>query len=257
MAKNTEVFINIFMIISTSLNLLVLILASILTIKNGGLGYWRQKLNNLNLFNRKANIYNIHKPPYYIHKKSQFELLPIKYNSIIFLGDSITDEGEWTELLQNSNIQNRGISGDTTDRILRRLDTIIKNNPKQIYLMVGINDLHMLNTSVQETLDRYKRILNQFQEKLPNTEIFIQSVLPVNNEIYLYWVDNQKIIDLNNNLQILAKKSNYTYIDIHSHLLDTQKQLSTEFTSDGLHLNGKAYLIWKQIIAPYQHYDTI
>ncbi|MBF2063141.1 MAG: G-D-S-L family lipolytic protein [Calothrix sp. C42_A2020_038] len=241
----------VLLFISISINLLVLIVTGILTFKNGGLAYWCQKISHSNIFNKKANIFNIHNPPYYIHKTSQFEILPIKLNSIIFLGDSITDEGEWTELLENHSIQNRGISGDTTDRILRRLNTIIQNQPKQIFLMVGINDLHMLNKSVKAIVDGYKHILTKFKENLPNTQVFIQSVLPVNNSIYLYWADNQKVIDLNSNLQNLAIKYNYKYIDIHSHLLDSQKQLGAEFTSDGLHLNGKAYVVWKQVISEY------
>ncbi|MBW4603038.1 MAG: G-D-S-L family lipolytic protein [Calothrix sp. FI2-JRJ7] len=245
MAESTKILMKIIILISISLNLLVFILACFLTIKNGGIDYWRQKLSNINI----SNISDVHNPPYYIHKTSQFELLPIKVNTIIFLGDSITDEGEWTELLENPNIQNRGISGDTTERILRRLDTIIKNHPKQIFLMVGINDLHMLKKSVEATVEGYKKILNQFQEKLPNTQVYIQSVLPVNNNIYLYWTDNQKVIDLNRELQRLAARYNYKYIDIHSHLVDTQQQLGADFTSDGLHLNGKAYLRWRELLA--------
>lgn len=244
MAESTKILMKIIILISISFNLLVFLLACFLTIKNGGIDYWRQKFS-------KSNIFDIYNPPYYIHKTSQFELLPIKFNTIIFLGDSITDEGEWTELLQNPNIRNRGISGDTTERILRRLDTIIKNHPKQIFLMVGINDLHMLKKSVEATVEGYKQILNQFREKLPNTQVYIQSVLPVNNNIYLYWTDNQKVIDLNKELQKLASQYNYKYIDIHSHLVDTQQQLGADFTSDGLHLNGKAYLIWKEAIAEY------
>lgn len=244
MAEITKILMKITILISISFNLLVLILACFLTIKNGGIDYWRQKFS-------KSNIFDINNPPYYIHKTSQFELLPIKLNTIIFLGDSITDEGEWTELLKNPNIQNRGISGDTTERILRRLDTIIKNHPKQIFLMVGINDLHMLKKSVEAIVKGYKKILNQFREKLPDTEVYIQSILPVNNNIYLYWTDNQKVIDLNKELQKLASQSNYKYIDIHSYLVDTQQQLGADFTSDGLHLNGKGYLIWKKTIAEY------
>jgi lysophospholipase L1-like esterase len=249
MDKNTEIFINFCILISILLNLLVLIVVCVLTIKNGGFSYWRQKLANLQSFNKqKSKVLDINNPPYYIHKTSQFEILPVRNNSIIFLGDSITDEGEWTELLQNPNIQNRGISGDTTERILRRLNGIIKNNPQQIFIMVGINDLHMLHKSVEVTLEGYKEIITKFQEQLPNTKIFIQSVLPVNNNIYLYWTDNQKIIELNNQLKKLAEQHNYKYIDIHSQLLDQQGQLDEELTSDGLHLNGKAYLIWKQVI---------
>ena len=69
--------------------------------------------------------------PYYLHKKSQFEMLAQndKYK-IVMLGDSITDEGQWDELLNNSKVQNRGISGDTTDGVLDRLDSINKNIEK-------------------------------------------------------------------------------------------------------------------------------
>ena len=45
--------------------------------------------------------WTIQDDPYYKHKKSQFEMLAQndKYK-IVMLGDSITDKGEWAELLE-------------------------------------------------------------------------------------------------------------------------------------------------------------
>lgn len=51
---------------------------------------------------------------YYYQRVSLFEQLPISSDDILFIGNSITDGGEWSELFQNSHVKNRGISGDTT-----------------------------------------------------------------------------------------------------------------------------------------------
>jgi lysophospholipase L1-like esterase len=244
---------NSILLISVAFNILFLFVTSISIYKKGGFSYLSKKI--LNTFSNKKDIFNIYNPPGYIHKKSQYELLPKLSNCIIFLGDSITDEGEWSELLGDSNITfnviNRGISGDTTDRILHRIDAIIEAQPKQIFLMIGINDLVMINKSVEEIIDTYKQILIKFQSSISATQVFIQSVLPVNQNIYLYWEDNQKIVNLNSKLKGLAAEFDHQYIDIHSYLIDTEKQLDAKYTADGLHLNGKAYLLWAEIIKQY------
>ncbi len=251
---NHLIFMNkIILPISISLNIIFFFVTFILTYKKGGISYLTKKI--FNTFNNKQDTFNIYNPPGYIHKKSQYEFLPKLSNCIIFLGDSITDEGEWSELLRssniNSNVLNRGISGDTTDRILQRIDVIIETQPKQIFLMVGINDLAMMNKSVNKVVDKYKQILIKFKNVIPDTQVFIQSVLPVNQNIYLYWEDNQKIVNLNSKLTGLAAEFNYQYIDIHSYFIDAEKQLDAKYTADGLHLNGKAYLLWAEIIKQY------
>ena len=207
------------------------------------------KLKNILNMKQSSELNNY--PPYYWHKLNQFTKLPQSESDIIMLGDSITDEGEWIELLSNINVKNRGISGDTTERVLHRLDSILTGKPKQIFLMLGINDLINTPKSVAQTLESYAKILHEFREKIPNTEIFIQSVLPVNNKVYIYWQDNNNILKLNLGLRELATKFNYQYIDLFSHLLDPENQLHTRYTKDGLHLNGEAYLVWKSAIEKY------
>ncbi|MGE4587486.1 MAG: sialate O-acetylesterase, partial [Mangrovibacterium sp.] len=48
---------------------------------------------------------------YYNQNRTQFEQLPDDKHEIIFLGNSITDFGNWAELFRNRRIKNRGISG--------------------------------------------------------------------------------------------------------------------------------------------------
>ena len=51
---------------------------------------------------------------YYDQRELLFESLPTSQSDIIFLGNSITDGGEWAELFQNPDCKNRGISADIT-----------------------------------------------------------------------------------------------------------------------------------------------
>ena len=235
------------LILSLILNIVFFIAFALLIAKKGGVSYLFPKL--LHVFSENKSKY-LNYPPYYWHKKSQFEKLPKCQSDIIMLGDSITDEGEWTELL-GLNVKNRGISGDTTERILYRLDVILESKPKQVFLMIGINDLMNNGKSVTATLEQYKNILREFQEKTPKTKVFVQSVLPVNNKVYLYWQDNKNVLKINSGLKELAKEFNYEYIDIFSLLLDSENQLDAQYTVDGLHLNGEAYLVWKAVIKKY------
>ena len=239
---------SILLLISTSLNILFLLLVILVIFKKGGINYIKGKVLTMGKRNIQSDL-NINS--YYKHKKSQFEILTKSNNSIVFLGDSITDEGEWVELLGNTNILNRGISGDTTRRILNRLDAIVQIKPKQIFLMVGINDFVNENRSIEEVLSKYRIILEELQKQIPQTEVFIQSVLPVNNNFTYFLQDNQNVIKFNLKLQELAKEFNYQYIDVFSYLADSENQLDVKYTTDGVHLNGKAYLIWKEAVEKY------
>lgn len=71
----------------------------------------------------------VFKRHYYL-KKSVFEVLPNNDNEIIFLGNSITAGGIWTELFQDLRIKNRGIIGNVTDGILYRLKEVTESNPE-------------------------------------------------------------------------------------------------------------------------------
>ena len=59
---------------------------------------------------------------YYNHKVSQFKYLSMQTNKhIAMIGDSITDRGLWNELTNRNDIINRGISGDTTNGVFKRM----------------------------------------------------------------------------------------------------------------------------------------
>lgn len=183
---------------------------------------------------------------YYYRRKSLFEVLPNDSNEIVFLGNSITNGCEWAELFGNQKIKNRGISGDTAEGVLDRLDEVIESNPSKIFLMIGTNDLK--KKSVEGILSDYKEILTKISKESPNTQVFIQSVLPVYNS---EGRDNASIISINQKLKEYADSFGHEYLDLHTAFVTNEGHLNMEYSFDGLHLNGKGYLLWKDLVIDY------
>ena len=192
-----------------------------------------------------SQAWMIQDDPYYKHRKSQFEQLMNneKYETMM-LGDSITDEGQWDELLNNNKVQNRGISGDTTDGVLDRLNSVNKNI-KQVFIMIGVNDI-MRGKSVDEIYSNYLKIIQFFKEK--KIKIHIQSTLYIGESRKADF--NPKVEELNKRLEKYASENKITFINLNP-IFAPNKVLKKEFTFDDLHLNGTAYKLWTQEIKKY------
>ena len=189
--------------------------------------------------------WTIQNDPYYKHKKSQFEVLAMneKYTTMM-LGDSITDEGRWDELLNINTVQNRGISGDTTSGVLERLDSIGKNI-ENVFIMIGVNDI-MRGASVDEIFANYLQIIKVFQEK--NIKVYIQSTLYIGERRAGNF--NTEVEALNKKLEIYASENKITFINLNP-IFAPNKILEKKYTFDDLHLNGSAYKLWAQEIKKY------
>ena len=191
--------------------------------------------------------------PYYYQKKSLFELLPNQAHEIIFLGDSITDGCEWAELFCNKKIINRGISGDTTDGVLARLGEVLESSPKAVFMMIGVNDLGG-GKSVEYILDNLGKIIKKIKKISPGTKLYVQSILPVSdkfNQFPTYTDKNKEIISVNRTLESICRKTDTVYIDLHSLFAGENGKLDPAYTNEGLHINGKGYLLWKSVIQKF------
>lgn len=191
---------------------------------------------------------------FYYQRASLFEVLPTSKSDIIFLGNSITNGGEWAELLGNSHAKNRGISGDTTQGVLDRLSTITKGKPSKIFLLIGTNDLSR-GKSVDEVAKNVEKIVERVKRESPATKLYVQSVFPVNPKFnkFLGHMNRQKdIAVLNAKIKAIAARHGVTYIDVYKSLvIPSTDVMNPEYTNDGLHLLGKGYLKWVEVLKPY------
>jgi lysophospholipase L1-like esterase len=177
----------------------------------------------------------------------------------LFLGDSITSGGNWAPVYPDTRIRNAGLPGDKTSDILKRFPTVTAEKPHQVFLMVGINDMinYQNNSAIEQS---YHTILQRFSTRLPQSRIYVQSVLPVNhkrmktsfNSSYDY-VNNSQIAALNHNLSIMVKQYHNTeYINIYPDFINqSSNELDENFTIDGIHLNSRGYNTWKTAIVKF------
>jgi lysophospholipase L1-like esterase len=158
---------------------------------------------------------------------------------VVFLGDSITAQGLWSELFPNHTVANRGIGGDTSNGISKRLDSIIKSNPKIVFLMFGINDIAQGRT-VPDVFEHYQQIVKRLRSN--NVEVVIQSTLLTNTDEL-----NGSVNKLNGLLKALANKKDIVYIDLNETLTHAGK-LKPNASPDGIHLYDHVYLQWRDAI---------
>lgn len=191
---------------------------------------------------------------FYEQRATLFEELPIREGDIVFLGNSITNGCEWSELFENERVKNRGISGDVSMGVYERLDPITKGKPAKIFLLIGINDVSK-GTPTDTIVTRIGLIVQKIKEDSPRTKIYLQSVLPVNDCYGMFeghtsrW---QTVEQINGLLESLAKEEQVEYIDLYSHFEEPGTgKMNPAYTNDGLHLLGKGYLLWRDIVRPY------
>jgi hexosaminidase len=193
---------------------------------------------------------------YYHQRVSLFRSLPKTKNDIIFLGNSITDGGEWAEIFQDLHIKNRGISGDNTIGVLHRIGEITDRNPDKVFILIGVNDLKS-GLKPDSVVKNIIRICSIIKAKSPKTKLYVQSILPVNEAFGKFGSHTNKkeeILEVNKQLSINSNSIPYTYIDIFTPFCDATGRLNSRFTNDGLHLTGEGYLKWKDQIQS-QIYD--
>ena len=186
---------------------------------------------------------------YYYHRKEQFEALPNTPGEIIFLGNSITDQAEWHEMTGNMNVKNRGIGGDDTDGVLERLDEVIEGKPAKVFILIGTNDLAYSKT-IDHVISNYRKILERIAEGSPDTEVFVQSVLPTDDALH-YTRKNTDIQEINRQLREIAKEKGLVYIDLYSSFVTPENKLNPDYSIDGLHLNIEGYKLWLELIDRY------
>ena len=181
----------------------------------------------------------------------------VEKGKIVFYGDSITEMCETKLYYPEFDIVNRGISGDTTAGMLKRLDeNLLSIEPSTVLFLGGINDIDK-GFSTQEIADNIDKILSAIRTRCPNCRIFVQSVYPVNKKLrplYLNKVNNRNneaVTELNAVLPEICERYGCVFLDIHSHLVDAEGNLNKSYTRDGLHLIKKGYFFVAEFIKPY------
>ena len=178
--------------------------------------------------------------------KSSVNTVPISvykeyFKEDLFIGDSITEELKYYKFLYDNNVFSKiGLNTDTLRKLIP--DENFGIEPKNIYLMMGLNDSVFVKTE-EKFKERYLAMLDALQAKFPDAKIYLQAIFPVSkalDEKEDARVNNTKINSFNEVIKTIASERGLDYLDF-SYLL---KENEDYFEPDGMHLKSKFHKVW-------------
>lgn len=182
----------------------------------------------------------------------------------VLIGDSITEIFYWYELFYaytkktGQAVYNRGINGDTSDRLLERLyDNALCIDPKNLVILIGTNDIG-LEIPAEVTVGNVEKILQAALAHDPSMHILLTAVWPINRDVPESSAGlrtNEKIAALNSAYALLAKKYAVQWLDYTPALSDRDGDLRADYTYDGLHPNARGCEIAAEQIIPLLRFD--
>ncbi len=191
----------------------------------------------------------------------------VKKGQILFTGSSLMEQFPVAEIAKNHGVEkliyNRGIGGYTTDDFLANIDTVLFDlEPSKIFINIGTNDMNIREDGEDwntHLLTNYETILNQIKERLPETEVYMMAYYPVNpvvasDEVKTYMLQirtNENLQMVNRQMEELAAKYHYHFIDCNDGLCDENGNQKKEFTKEGLHMFANAYEVVFQNLVQY------
>jgi lysophospholipase L1-like esterase len=183
-------------------------------------------------------------PPATAHVDARLKILetsPTIKEGVLFLGDSITEGAPLFSMFPNLVTSNHGIGWDTTEGVLLRLNQVTRNSPERLFLMIGTNDTNYTDDAVRISENIFE-IVDRLDGKLPNTDIYVVSVLPREAR------GNAILAGVNNALLQNTGGHNYIYLDLASAMRSPSGEMKSELSYDNLHLNVHGYALWEETL---------
>ena len=176
------------------------------------------------------------------------------FDDAAFVGDSITEGIKLYEVMTNATVvAARGINLDNvfTDDQIRTaqgnstvMGALEAAEPKKIYIMFGANGVGWFTE--QHFTDVYTKFVQAVKEQHPDSQIYLQSILPVTQEFddSREDISNDKINRYNELVVEIAEEQKVHYLDVASAFKDEKGCLPEDSNGDGMHFGNKYYQKW-------------
>ncbi len=173
---------------------------------------------------------------------------PPAHREVVVLGDSLTERAEWWELLDRP-VANRGIAGDTVERVRARLDDVVALDPRTVFVLVGINDL-LAGAAPEALAARHVALVAELRRRLPRARIVVESLLPIRDELVAREaaLTSATVRGANALLERGATAAGAEWLDVAAGLADATGELDRRYAGDGVHLSAAGYRAWAAIL---------
>lgn len=192
------------------------------------------------------------------------------FDDAAFLGDSLTVgfaefeinvgdalicgyEGATPAQIANRATMNNDVRGEEVP-----LDVLASARPGKLYILLGANALAYQTDNDEGFLNYYGRMLDELIAALPDTMIFVQSVLPVQADSLadMPGLSPERVASVNSALQTMAAEKGCYYLALNEALVDGDGYLNADYAQpDGLHLSGSGYTAWVNYLCTHVPYD--
>ena len=175
------------------------------------------------------------------------------FNDALFIGDSrtvgISEYGDLNNAtffanvgMSVYNVFDKTVSVSSVGKL--KLEELLKTKKfKKVYIMLGINEL---GYDMNQTLEKYKKLIQYIENNQSNAIIYIQSNLHVAyaKSSKDKTINNMRINNFNNEIAKFADNKKTFYIDINEKFDDQNGNLASEYTNDNVHIYAKYYKEW-------------
>lgn len=189
----------------------------------------------------KATPYSYLDNPTYLKRLGQFKAQKGKIN-IVMLGNSLTQRGDWTEILKRKDVANQGIGSDITAGFINRLNYVFKLKPDICFIEGGANDL-VHNISHDAIVKNLAVLIDTLRQR----EIIpVLNTVTIATKAYKYIdpkIFNREINRLNEAIKELAARKKVLLIDINPLVSDGKFRIAKYAVKDGIHYTDLAYEI--------------
>lgn len=180
-----------------------------------------------------------------IHRYDSFKAGRLNENSIVFIGNSITNMGNWHEQFSHGeNVANRGNSGACSYEALENLETILIDRPGKIFVMIGTNDIGSQTGDPQSIARIAYAMIERVKNESPGTRMHIVSTFPSTNGYRS--VENHQ--EINTLLKEVCEKTETPFIDLWQPMMGI---IDNTISTDRLHITAPGYYTWSEALLPY------
>lgn len=163
--------------------------------------------------------------------------------TVLMLGDSLVEWGDWQTLLPKYSIINRGMAGECTEglagRVIGEINSVTE--PDAVLIQSGTNNLLMGSPHFPAIHSSMVPTIRTFY---PHCPIIISSLMPMSI------VPTHELEEVNKQLQDIANQTeNCFYLDMVPPFNERCLPITQPgFLNDKVHLSTRGYLVWAEEI---------
>lgn len=161
--------------------------------------------------------------------------------TILLLGDSLIEYGDWDTLLPGYRSINRGVAGETAGGLAGRLIGEIHNvdDPDHIIILSGTNDLLMGDHSFSAVFETMLPRLRQF---CPHADILVVGLAPLR-------MVSDLVEEMNSRLEKIALERGCRFLDLAEPFALMCRPVGNPcFLMDGVHFTAHGYRVLAEAI---------